>query len=54
MKIFGGNSSVLTPQKKAAFKAKSVKSMLASFKIEGVTFSSKQIESIKSRARLSK
>ena len=46
--------SRLTPQKKATAKANSLKSMLTSFKIEGIVFSRKQIEAIKSRAHLSK
>src|SRR3989338_4890910 len=45
---------LLTPQKKVAAKANILKSMLTSFKIEGVTFSPKQIESIKSRSHFSK
>jgi hypothetical protein len=43
----------LTLEKKAVAKATSLKSMLVSFQIEGVKFSPKQIESIKSRAHIS-
>ena len=46
--------TLLTPQKKAAAKANSLRSLLTSFRIEGVTFSPKQIESIKSRVHFSK
>lgn len=45
---------VLTTQKKAALKARSLSSMLTSFKIEGVTFSPRQIKSIQSRVQFSK
>lgn len=47
-------AALLTPQKKASAKMNSLKSMLTSFRIEGVTFSPKQVESIKSRAHFSK
>lgn len=47
-------SKTLTQAKKDAAKANVFKSMLTSFKIEGVTFSPKQIASIKSRVHLSK
>jgi len=46
--------AVLTPAKKSAAKANSLKSMLTSFKIEGIVFSRKQIEAIESRTHLSK
>lgn len=46
--------SKLTAEKKTAAKANSLRSMLVSFKIEGVTFSPKQISSIRSRAHLAK
>lgn len=48
------NTSLLTPRKKAAAKANTLKSTLTSFKIEGVSFSPKQIASIRSRLRFSK
>jgi len=47
-------SVVLTPAKKAAIKAGSLKAMLTSFKIEGITFTPKQIVDIKSRAHFRK
>ena len=54
MKTFGTMTHILTQEKKAAVKARGLASMLTSFKIEGVTFSPKQIESIKSRVHLAK
>lgn len=52
MKTSRISTSPLTTAKKTAAKAGVLQSLLTSFKIEGVTFSQKQIESIKSRVQL--